>query len=74
MVNCHFCEEEITSDRYEFSLKGQRQDFPPDGEWQNASETFVSDCCSTCYNKVAMYYRGMVGAMKSNKGNPWPKS
>lgn len=68
MLNCSFCEKEITRDRYEFALEGQRQDHPPNGEWQKLVEIPTEDNCPKCFALLVSYFKHIKANIRKNKG------
>ncbi len=52
MVKCSRCPDEITRDRTNLSFIIERQDFPPDGEWQESVDRHLSGLCPNCAEKL----------------------
>ena len=68
MVNCQFCEKEITRDLYNLSLDLERQDFPEESEWSKSTYDYRENICLKCANLIMSQYSALINHLRRNKG------
>jgi hypothetical protein len=67
-VNCSFCGNEIKRDRYNLTLKIERQDHPPSGNWSKGYDFPREDICKDCVKEITRYYGHILDNIRKNKG------
>ena len=67
-LKCSICEKLITKDRYNISHVLERQDFPPNGDWQELTDFYLENVCPNCQERITKYSRGYVAFLKKHKG------
>lgn len=63
LVNCKFCKNKITRDRYSIYLVLERQDFPPSGRWQKSTERTTENVCADCEIRIVQYFDEIIFEM-----------
>ncbi|OLS23269.1 MAG: hypothetical protein HeimC3_26100 [Candidatus Heimdallarchaeota archaeon LC_3] len=68
VINCSFCGNKITRDRYNIAHVLERQDSPPNGDWQKSIDSYKEDVCPNCQRLITAHYDNFCNYLRENKG------
>lgn len=60
---CRICHAVISQDRYNLTLKLERQDFPGVSQWQSSTPVCLETICDSCQARIVIGIKMVVDSL-----------